>query len=199
LPEILIDKLKLKIPEFGHDQLLEMLQNRIESSGGTGIFPFQDKDVADIIKRSGKNPARLLQLARERAIELSLKVRNIPQAPSQAKEASGKFFSIKVQKAGVVEERSPIAITEIVQESQDEPSKEELLPDADNDDADMLEKVVTQVPQAPRVQQKEITSLEKVEQVKVAKHKSKAEPKTKHDKVVEKLAQEFAKKKKRAR
>jgi type II secretory pathway predicted ATPase ExeA len=89
------DKLKLEVPSYSNSQLTELLEKRIRAVGGSGTFPFDDEEVSKLIKKADRNPAKLLQCARERAIELSLKVQS---APKPAPSTQGGFLSIKVQK-----------------------------------------------------------------------------------------------------
>jgi type II secretory pathway predicted ATPase ExeA len=97
LPESLIDRLKLRTPQLTGEQLADLLQRRIEAVGASGTFPFDDEELKGLIKRADRNPAKLLALGRERAIELSLKV-GPAAAPSAPQAKSTSFFSIKVAK-----------------------------------------------------------------------------------------------------
>lgn len=99
LHDTFTDKLKLEMPLYDKTQLETLLQHRIEGFGGTGTFPFDQDEVNTLIKKSDHNPAKLLQLARERAIELSIKVQETPQPQVEKKPTKAKFFSIQIERA----------------------------------------------------------------------------------------------------
>lgn len=89
------DRLKATMPKYGAAELTEMLRRRIEAAGGRGTHPFDAAELERLIRKA-ENPAKLLQLARERAIELSLKA-TAPPAPAPVTAGKG-LFSIKIEK-----------------------------------------------------------------------------------------------------
>lgn len=123
------DKLKAELPEYTHEQLTNMLERRIESVGGAGTFPFDEKTLKDLTKKCKGNPSMLLELAREKAIELSLRVRRVPKpakaasAPRPADEKRIGFLGIRIERG---------------EESQ--PDKD-VMSDSAKKDSEMLEKI----------------------------------------------------------
>jgi len=92
------DKLKLQLPRYTHEQLRRLIELRIKGAGGSGIFPFSEEDIEYLVKKSDGNPQDLLELARERAIEKSLKVTTPTKPIATPVEKQGRFLSIKIEK-----------------------------------------------------------------------------------------------------
>ena len=87
------DKLKLKLPTYTKEDLITILEKRIQLvAKSQGTFPFEKKHLDKLTRET--NPARMLANAKELAVELSLKVR--PQK-SQPKSSKG-FIKIQVEK-----------------------------------------------------------------------------------------------------
>ncbi len=110
--------LALKTPAYTHAQLASILERRIAGAGGSGTFPFDGEQLAALVRKADGNPARLLALARERAIELSLKVATPPkgQAPVPRADAPpapdrkvGGFLSIRIERGPDVRKDGPMA------------------------------------------------------------------------------------------
>ena len=81
------DGLSLRIGKYGQDYLRTILTARINAAGVAGTHPFDDQTLARLFKEADGNPSQLLRLARERAIELSLKAGKgrTTTAPAQKK------------------------------------------------------------------------------------------------------------------
>lgn len=184
-------QMHLKLPTYRDDQLAELVQRRIESAGGSGTHPFDDTELHTLFKKSERNPAKLLALARERAIELSLK-----SAPAPAPEPT-KFLTIKVEKKP---EAKLVDMT-----VKEEPVKQAPQPQTVAEVAEALQQIVSQndkveEKKAPEPERHVNVSVahvvralnkhprKKVEAVMERPKESKAPPKkTKHDKIVERL------------
>lgn len=114
----LTDQLKAALPDYGHEQLVEILARRITAAGGSGTFPFEDSHLKGLTKKAKGSPAKLLELAREQAIELSLKVK---RPPEQSQEQSG-FLGIRIDRGEKPQVEEPPA-----GEAEKEPLSEEEL------------------------------------------------------------------------
>lgn len=88
------DKLKLTMPSYSTEELADLIRGRIEAAGGSGLFPFSDEEIQRLVREAEYNPRELLRLARERAIELSLKVTQQPRP----QEKPRRFLSIRIAK-----------------------------------------------------------------------------------------------------
>ncbi|RME31562.1 ATP-binding protein [Candidatus Woesearchaeota archaeon] len=71
------DRLGLELKPLPPAVLTLLLARRIALAGGVGVFPFSDEDLRELTK--AKTIPLLLERARERAIELSLKVEGPPK------------------------------------------------------------------------------------------------------------------------
>lgn len=74
-----VDELNLSLKTMPNDQLSMLLQQRIELTGSRGTWPFDEDEIEKLITKAKSNPKKLLELARDRAIELSLKVQSLPK------------------------------------------------------------------------------------------------------------------------
>ena len=107
LNDTFVDKLKIKTPEYTSEQLIELLRKRIESVGGRGTFPFNEQELIVLTKKAEKNPLKLFAAAKDRAIELSLRVREVPRQVQQSSlstvpitEKKIGFLNIRFEKPG---------------------------------------------------------------------------------------------------
>lgn len=81
------DELDLTVTEMDESALIELLSRRIGLAGGVGTFPFDGAELKHLVGAAKRHPVKLLALARERAIELSLKVQGPPKPePKKVKE-----------------------------------------------------------------------------------------------------------------
>ncbi len=71
--ELSRNELRITLKEMTNEELKEVLARRIALAGGVGTHPFDDHELSLLIGKAKKNPASLLSLARDRAIELSLR------------------------------------------------------------------------------------------------------------------------------
>jgi type II secretory pathway predicted ATPase ExeA len=163
------DRLQLELPTYTREQLIEILQRRIESAGGRGTYPFSEQDLASLTKRM-PSPADLFVHARERAIELSLKAAPAPKSDS-------KFLSIKVQRPEPVAEpiADAAALSEVVN-AKPEPAP---APKAVEKPVS-LEEVTASLKRHPRKKKEAVMQR--------PKERKKNVRKTKHDKLVERIA-----------
>jgi type II secretory pathway predicted ATPase ExeA len=86
----LIDKLRIEIPEYSTEDLVELLRKRIEAAGGSDTHPLAAEERKTVIEKAKHNPAKLLQVARERVIELSIRAQPIQKQKG--------FISVKVER-----------------------------------------------------------------------------------------------------
>ena len=67
------DALNITLKGLSFDEAREMIKRRIERFGGKGIYPFEEKHLEKIYEDSKKNPRKILEISRERAIEASVR------------------------------------------------------------------------------------------------------------------------------
>jgi hypothetical protein len=67
------DKLNIKLKGLTNEESLVLVEKRVKHFGKEGIYPFNERTLNEIIKRSEGNPRILLELCRKKAIELSVK------------------------------------------------------------------------------------------------------------------------------
>lgn len=153
------DELDLELKHMDTEELRHMLAKRIALVEGIGIFPFQEEDIQELAKKAKHQPVKLLSLARDRAIDLSLKVESLPprekthhEQPTEERKTheatrhttkhqekpKKKWFSIQLVKS---EEEKEAYLN-----SQQESKKEPEYKDEPNDDLDidLLNKIVSQ-------------------------------------------------------
>ncbi|MBR9693111.1 ATP-binding protein [Candidatus Woesearchaeota archaeon] len=75
------DELKVVLEDMPTAALRDLIQKRIELVGGYLTHPFDKDELNKLVVRSKKNPVRLLTIARDRAIELSIKAGPPPKPP----------------------------------------------------------------------------------------------------------------------
>ncbi len=97
------DGLALKIGKYSATDLREILTAKIAGAGVANAHPFSDGELRTLIQQAQGNPATLLKLARERAIELSLKSGKGAQAAAPVAVSSGKKKLISIRLARPVE------------------------------------------------------------------------------------------------
>lgn len=85
--------LRLELKAMEAEALEAMIARRISLEGGTGTHPFTKDELKSLFTKAKRNPQKILSLARERAIELSLKV----GPPEKAKRGPEKKV-VKVEK-----------------------------------------------------------------------------------------------------
>jgi hypothetical protein len=92
------DGLALKIGKYDAAELRALITARIAAAGVADAHPFSDGDLRALIQQAQGNPASLLKLARERAIELSLKSGKgtIAAAPTTPSGGKKKLISIRL-------------------------------------------------------------------------------------------------------
>ncbi len=78
--------ISVTIPKYKDEELEKILQERIEAAGSVGIFPFDKKTFHHLTGKSSSNPRELLHLARDKAMELSLKNLELPQKEKSQKQ-----------------------------------------------------------------------------------------------------------------
>lgn len=186
------DMLGLQMPEQDPDVLVEILRKRIETRGGSrGTFPFEKDHLDALTKKAKGNPGKLLELAREKAIELSLRVERKPRsAPATPDEKRG-FFSIRIEK-GPSPEKPPAESESL--ENQDLRELDAI--------ASVLEKGAQSSPAKGPVEEPDEFMLEDTEEIPVAEDKPSPKArtgKTEYDKVIEGLAEKPRPRKKPAR
>jgi hypothetical protein len=69
------DNLGIDIKKMDFPSGRDMLKRRIESVGGSDIWPFSDKIIKDIFGLGDYNPKKILTLCQERAKELAIEVK----------------------------------------------------------------------------------------------------------------------------
>ncbi len=116
------DQLKLALEDMSEAGLEAMLKRRIELAGGVGTYPFDKKEIQGLITKAKSNPVKLLELARERAIELSLKAGPPPKPkPKPKRKPVKKAPTPKASKeAGPVPETAEAEAIEVHEELQEE-------------------------------------------------------------------------------
>lgn len=82
------DALALELEPLG-EEIVPMLAKRIALVGGVGTFPFAEADLKKIAKQAKGDAPRALDIAREQAIERSLKVEG-PPTPQHEDRAEAK-------------------------------------------------------------------------------------------------------------
>ncbi len=87
------DELGLSLEGMGKEAMAALLERRIGLAGGEGSHPFDERELARLAEQAKGNPAKLLALARDRAIELSLNA-----APPPKERAKQRPFSIRFVK-----------------------------------------------------------------------------------------------------
>ena len=92
------DDLGLALKDMSEEALTELLKVRIEGAGGHGTHPFDKKELDGLLEKSKKNPVRLLALARERAMELSLTVGPAPKPEEKKAKKKDKKAEKKEEK-----------------------------------------------------------------------------------------------------
>ncbi|MDD9953803.1 MAG: ATP-binding protein [Candidatus Woesearchaeota archaeon] len=189
------DKLKVTIKEYTKENLMDMIKYRIEGAGSVGIFPFKEKELEKLIKKANHNPKKLLHITRDKAIELSLKVTELPEPPAKviSAERRGRLFSIKIQRGGedmevadeqpepgtTKEPRPPVRTVK----KKEAPVAIEPLSEETQHDADMLSEII------------ETTANDEPDEVVVVEEKKpKKKRKTKDDKLIADLLGEKKKK-----
>lgn len=65
--------LKIRLQEMVYEDIKDMVQKRIEDAGGMGIYPFNDTILRGLCTTAKNNPRKILELAFNSAIKLSLK------------------------------------------------------------------------------------------------------------------------------
>ncbi len=102
------DKLKLNTPKYTYEDLSTLLTKRIEEVAEVeGTYPFQQADITQLAKKAENNPEKFLNLAKEKAIELSLKAEPAPKKSKktsvqvQKKRKIG-FLNIEIQRGKTV-------------------------------------------------------------------------------------------------
>jgi len=172
------DDLGLSLEEMSDEHLTELLEKRIALAGGTGTFPFEDEDIEKLLAGSKKNLVKLLELARERAIDLSVKVKGPPQpikATERPKEAATARAAEAAKTAEAIEKIAPepkkkwFSIKFVKEEEQknvkEKKEQKELPPDAE-----LLDKLVTTAENAKEAPQKKAEEPKpKTEAVKIDK------------------------------
>lgn len=139
--------LEMEIDSYSPEELVLMLQTRIEEAGSTKTFPFNEKELARLIKQSGGNPRKLFLLARDRAMELSLED-IAPQAPQRIEAVKEKPQPTEKKKGFSLFGKIRF---EVKEESEEEPKKpvlqsKETKSEVSDDamvDADMLREIVS--------------------------------------------------------
>jgi energy-coupling factor transporter ATP-binding protein EcfA2 len=100
------DKLNLELKDMPIETLKELLKTRIGFVNGVETFPFEQQHLKELIESSKKNPVKLLELARTRAIELSLKVEGPPKVEKEPLSKRFDFFKkITPEKKKIVSEK----------------------------------------------------------------------------------------------
>lgn len=118
------------IPKYKDEELEKMLRGRIEGAGSIGIFPFDKKMFHNLTAKAKSNPRELLKLARDKAMELSLKNLELPKKEAKGdKEQSGRSDSV-VKKA---EKKAFNLFGKIKFEFSDEPTQKDEEPEEDED------------------------------------------------------------------
>lgn len=80
--------IKLELSPLNEEEFEKLLIKRIALAGGVGIFPFINKDIKKLTKKSKGNPKVFLDMAKEEALELSLKVTELPKFQPQSQTSS---------------------------------------------------------------------------------------------------------------
>ncbi|MEK6963007.1 MAG: AAA family ATPase [Nanoarchaeota archaeon] len=93
------DALKINLKGITLDEARQFIQKRIERAGGLGLHPFTPTHFQQLYEKSSRNPALLLKLCREKALQLSLDKNYLEQALqilSEGKRLRKKgFFNIQ--------------------------------------------------------------------------------------------------------
>lgn|GEM_PF-2122515 len=84
------DELAMELGGMGIDALKQLIGKRIALAGGVGIHPFSNAELEGLIAKVKQSPVKLLVLARERAIELSLKAGPPPKTRPTPPEKTSK-------------------------------------------------------------------------------------------------------------
>lgn len=66
------DSLKFELEGLDTALTTQMLSKRIEAVGGTGVYPFDQQSIKLLREHAKGNPLKLLELAKEKAIQLSI-------------------------------------------------------------------------------------------------------------------------------
>lgn len=74
------DALKISLRGIALSEAKQFIQKRIERAGGLGLHPFTPTHFQQLYEKSSKNPALLLKLCREKALQLSLDKNYLEQA-----------------------------------------------------------------------------------------------------------------------
>ncbi len=94
------DTLKINLKGIGIDEARQFIQKRVERAGGMSLHPFTKEHFQQLYEKSSRNPALLLKLCREKALQLSLDKQYLEQAlqlladMKRAKKPKG-FFNIR--------------------------------------------------------------------------------------------------------
>lgn len=152
------DTLKLALPTYTGQHCHDILQRRIEGAGSSETYPFSEQEVQRLAKHADNNPTKLLQGARERAIELSLKTVSAP--PTRAEpERKGGFLSIKIEKKPSVVIETP-EILDVPESIIAEKAAEQERAKANNaEDADLLANVISATENVAQDTQKKESSV----------------------------------------
>ncbi|MBU0756879.1 MAG: ATP-binding protein [Nanoarchaeota archaeon] len=70
------DELGFELKKLSFAGAKEMIRKRVESVGGTEIWPFTDKILKDLFSIADYNPSKILQLCQERVKELAIEVKS---------------------------------------------------------------------------------------------------------------------------
>ena len=89
------DALGLTLEEMDNDALIALLRQRIALVGGDGTYPFDEEACKRLIATSKRNPRKLLVLAREQAIEISVK----GPPPRRASKTAPSEKAVRIGKA----------------------------------------------------------------------------------------------------
>ncbi|HLC85707.1 MAG TPA: ATP-binding protein [Candidatus Nanoarchaeia archaeon] len=68
--------IKINLLGMEYEACVDMIRKRIEGSGGHDLEPFKQDDLKSLYKKSGGNPVKFLEAAREKAIHISLNMIN---------------------------------------------------------------------------------------------------------------------------
>lgn len=115
------DALGITLEEMTDKDLTLIVETRIRLAGGSGTFPFDEEELQRLISSAKKSPVKLLELCRERAIELSLKA----DAPPKAAEKTPKERPASKKSSKKVDDEDIDAIVKAAAKEAKESPKEE--------------------------------------------------------------------------
>ena len=97
-------------PNYSNKDFMKLLQERIERCGSIGIFPFTKDDVSSLAKKSKHNPRKFLPLAKDFAIEQSLKNLKLPEKEIEKKTVEKKETKTELESAIQEEKKSGLKL-----------------------------------------------------------------------------------------